>query len=238
MRVSGTSGLLSQPARLGGVLGIAFLVLFIVAIIAQGEAPATSDPAAEIREFFVDNRDTYLISDFLIGVALVFLFLPYGICLYMVLSRAEGGAEILSRLFLAGVILTLAIGAAGGIAWGTLALAAGDETVDDSTIKAMMYMGQYSSTGISFTFALTALAGSLVMLMTSAPARWTGYVGLAAFVLNLIGAAWIIDGDEEGVLSILALIGLLMFAIWTLCNSIAMLRSGQPHAMAVEPAAA
>jgi hypothetical protein len=210
------------------MLGIAFLILFIVAILSQGEPPMASDSADDIREFFVDNRDSYLVSDFLIGIALVFLFLPFAICLHSLLIRAEGAPGIISNLFLGGVVLTLAVGFAGSLGWGTLAMGAGDEAMDDSTIKTLMYMEQYGSTGIHFGFAITALAGAIVMLTTSAPARWLGYVGLAAFVLNLIGAAWVIDGDEEGLISLLGLVGLLGFAIWTLCTSIVMLRLRQP----------
>ena len=238
MHASGTRGLLSQPARLGGMLGIAFIVLFIVGVLIQGSPPVASDPPDEIRAFFIDNRDSYLISDFLLGIAIVCLFLPFAICLHSLLAQADGEPGIMPTLFLAGTILVLSLGFAGSIAWGTLAMAAGDETVDDSFIKAMMYMAQYTENGISAAFALTALAGSIVMLKTAVPARWTGYVGLTAFALNIIGSAWVIDGDDEGVLAILMLLGLLLFAIWILTTSIMLLRLTQPESIAAEPAAA
>lgn len=238
MRTSTNSGLFSQPARLAGFLGIGFLVLFIASIVTQGETPMSSDPADEIRTFFVDNRDQYLISDFLIGIALIFLFLPFAACLRSVLAQAEGEPGILSRLFFTGAIITLAVGAAGGTGWGTLAMAAGDETVDDSSIKLMMYAGDYAFSAIGLGFALTALGASLVMIKTGVVAKWVGYIGLVSVALNVIGSAWIIDGDPEGAIAMFGWIGMLVVAVWILCTSVMLLRQPQANTVTMETAAA
>lgn len=238
MRASTNSGLFSQPARLAGILGIGFLVLFIASIIGQGDTPMSNDSADDIRAFFVDNRDQYLITDFLIGIAFVFLFLPFAACLRSVLAQAEGEPGVLTRLFFAGAITTLAIGGAGSIGWGTLAMSAGDEAIDDGSIKLMMYAGDYAFAAIGFGFALTALAASLVMVQTGVVAKWIGYVGLAAVVLNIIGAAWVIDGDPEGAIAIIGWIGMIVFGVWVLSISVMLLRQSSPSAITAEPAAA
>ena len=197
----------------------------------------TSDSDEEIRAYFVDNRDTYLIGDFLIGIAMVFLFLPFAACARSVFAQAEGEPGVATTIFFIGAILIVAVGFVGGIAWGTLAMGAKDEAFDDSNVKMLMYMGEYAFSGIALGFALAALGGSAVILTTAVVARWAGYLGLAAVVLNIVGSAWIIDGDSEGVLAILGLIGMLVFAVWILSLSVLMLRQKQPEAVAMEPAA-
>jgi hypothetical protein len=227
--------LLKQPAKLGGILGIAFLVLFFVSILGvQGEGVAIDDPIEEIRAYFVDDGEQYLLGDYLTGIALLFLLLPYTICLRIILARAEGEPGIFSQLYFAAVILAISFGAASAIGWGTASLAAGDERVDDSSIQLMMYVAQYGESGLLAGFALIALAASIVMLMTSVPARWLGYLGLATFALCIIGAAWVIDGDPEGALATVGLLGLLVFAIWNLCISIVLLRMGEPATVTTE----
>jgi hypothetical protein len=232
------SGLLSQPARLGGILGIGFLVLFIVCIALQGDAPMANESVDDIRSFYVDNQDQYLITDFVTGIALLFLFLPFAACLQSILARAEGDPGICSRLVLAGAIVTLAVGGAASISAGALAMGASDEALDDSSFKLMAYASDYGFASLGFGFALTALSAGIVMASTGAVAKWAGYLGLLAAVLNVIGPAWVIDGDPEGALGFIAVIGYLVFAIWILATSIMLLRQPQASAVTMEPAAA
>ena len=231
------SGLLSQPARLGGFLGIGFIVLFILCIIFQGDTPMSNDTADEIRSFYVDNQEQYLIADFVTGIALVFLFLPFAACLQSVIARAEGEPGICSRLVLAGAIITLAIGGSASIGQGALAMGATDEAIDDSGLKLLAYGADYGFAAIGFGFALTAISASIVMAGTGVVAKWVGYLGFVAAVLNIIGPAWVIDGDPESALGAIGIIGFLAFGIWVLCTSIMLLRQPQANAVAMEPAA-
>jgi hypothetical protein len=231
------SGLLSQPARLGGILGIGFIVIFIACVLTQGDTPMSTDSAADIRSFYVDNHDQYLITDFLTGVALVFFFLPFAACLRSIISSAEGEPGICSRLFFAGAIITLAIGGSASIGSGALAMGASDQAIDDSSLKVMAYASDYGFAAIGFGFALTALTAGMVMVVTGVVGKWVGYLGFVCAILNIIGAAWVIDGDPEGVLGAISLIGFLAFGIWVLATSIMLLRQPQ-GSVAMEPAAA
>jgi hypothetical protein len=233
-----SSGLLSQPARLGGILGIGFIVLFIVSILAQGDTPMSNDSAADIRAFYVDNHDQYLIADFVTGLALIFLFLPFAACMQAVLAHAEGEPAICSRLVMAGAIITLAIGGVASLGAGALALSAGDQTIDDSSIKLMAYSGDYGFSAIGLGFALTVLSASIVMLRTSVIAKWTGYFGVVVAVINIVGAAWVVDGDPEGALAALSFIGFAVFGLWVLATCIMLLRQPGAATATVAPAAA
>jgi hypothetical protein len=219
----------SQWRRLGGIFGILFLILFFVSILGlQGESPAYDDPIEEIRAYFADDRDIYLTGDFLIGIAFVFLFLPFAACVRPILAEAEGEPGICARLFYTGAVVTVVIGFAASIAWGTLAFAAaGDSEVDDGVIRAFMYMDAHAFSGLGFAFGLTALFGSLAIVRTGVFAKWSGYLGILAAALSVIGAAWIIDGDDEGILALLGLLGNILFTIWILALSIMLLRQAE-----------
>jgi hypothetical protein len=238
MQASGRTGFLSQPARLGGFLGIGFIVLFVVSILVQGDTPMSNDSADEIRSFFTDNRDQFLIADFVTGIALIFLFLPFAACLRSILADAEGEPGVCSRLFYAGAILTLAIGGSASIGQCALAMGASDPAIDDSGIKLMAYASDYGFAAIGLGFGLTALSAGILMVMTGVVARWVGYLGLVCAAINVIGAAWVIDGDPEGVLSFFSIVGFLVFGLWVLGISVMLLRRPQADAATMQPATA
>ena len=73
-----TNGLFAQWWRIGGICGIVLVVLFVVgAIVLQGDTPTYDQSAAEIREFWADDGQRYLIGDYLIGIGFVIFFLAF-----------------------------------------------------------------------------------------------------------------------------------------------------------------
>lgn len=64
---------MTQWWRLGGILGIGFIILFFVGGFAlQGESPSYDDPITEVREYFTEDGDQYLIGDYILGLGFVF----------------------------------------------------------------------------------------------------------------------------------------------------------------------
>src|SRR3972149_8157913 len=107
--------------RVGGVAGILFLIMFIVGIVVRGEPPTFDDPVDEIRDWFTDNGEQYLIGDYLTTLAFVFFFLPFLASLRGLLASAEGGPAGWSRVTFAGGITFLGFGAGARPFWGALA---------------------------------------------------------------------------------------------------------------------
>ena len=68
-------------------------------------------------------------------------------------------------------------------------------------------MSTYAFTGFSLTMGLFVASASLVVLRTGVLWRWLAALGFIAAVLLVVGAAWPIDGDEEGALAILGFTG-------------------------------
>ncbi|MGH2601548.1 MAG: hypothetical protein ACRDJ9_19460, partial [Dehalococcoidia bacterium] len=60
----------SQWWRIGGLLGIAFPILFAISIIiSSGDEPDLHAPIEEIRTYFTDHGDRYLIGGYIIGLS-------------------------------------------------------------------------------------------------------------------------------------------------------------------------
>jgi len=207
--------LLRQWWRLGGVFGIAFAILFIVGIFVQGDTPMRDDSIQDIRAYFSDDGDLYLVGDYITGIAFVFFFLPYVVTLRWVLGSGEGWPPIWSWLTVVGGVSIVALGA--------LAISADNTEIDDSSVRLLTEMNTYFFTLFSVGMALFVGSASLGVLRAGVLWRWLAALGLLAAVLLIIGAAWTIDGDEEGALAILGFIGAPLTLLWILLSSIKMI---------------
>ena len=204
--------------RVGGAAGIAFVILFVISLVIQGTPPLLDDPIDDVRESF---DDAYLVGDYLGALAFVFFFLYFLSALRALLGRAEGGAGTWSRTAYAAGIVGLVLGGAGSTFGLTLALRGG-ETWDDSTVRLLTDLSTVAFSSQSLVMGAFVLASSVVIIQTEVLWRWLGWAGLVAALLGTVGAAWLIDGDDEGFLAIIQLVGLGLILIWVLLVGIAM----------------
>lgn len=218
--------------RVGGAFGIGFVVLFIIGpIILAGSTPHRDDSIEEIRRYFADDGDVYLAGDYIAGIAFLLFFLPYVVTLRWLLGSGEGWPPIWSWLTVVGGITGAVLGGAGSVFWGALAVgAATNPEVEDSSIRTLMELDAYArSVLVWLPGALFVGAASFVVWRTGVLWRWLAILGLLAAALLLIGAAWTIDGDEEGFFAICGQIGSIGTALWILISSIGMLlRAEEP----------
>jgi hypothetical protein len=171
----------------------------------------------------------YLVGDYLTGLAFILFFLPYLVTLRWVLGSGEGWPPIWSWLTVAGGLSMVALGGAGSMTFGTLALSADNPEIDDSSVRLLMEMNSYAFTLFSFGMALFVGSASLVILRTGVVWRWLAALGLLAAVLLIIGASWPIDGDEESALSTAGFIGAPATMLFIIISSINMIiRSEEP----------
>ena len=163
------------------------------------------------------------VGDYMTGIAFVFFFLPYLVTLRWVLGSGEGWPPIWSWLTVIGGLSLVVIGGANSVFFGALAISEGNpEIIDDASVRLLMEMSAYAFTGFSFTMGLFVASASLVVLRTGVLWRWLAALGFLAAVLLVVGAAWPIDGDEEGALAILGFIGAPLTLLWILISSIGM----------------
>jgi hypothetical protein len=207
------------------VAGIVFVVLFIIGpFIIQGETPSRTDSIEEVRKYFDEDGQMYLIGDYIAAIAFIFFFLPFAVTLRWVIGSAEGWPPIFSWLTVVGAVTATVMGGIGGTFWGALAIgAATNPEVDDSSIRTLMELDAYAFTILSFAAALFLGSASIVIVRTGVLWRWLGGIGLLGALAMIIGAAWPIDGDEEGAIAIFGFVGFLVMVIWILIASIALI---------------
>ncbi len=216
--------------RFAGVDGIIWAILFVIgAIIIQGDSPTRGDDIEEIRKYWVEDGDTYLIGDYILGIAFVIFFLPYAIGLVALLRRAEGDPPIWSHMAYTGALLGVAFAGVAGLAWATLALGLKDNPdLSDSTVVLLMDLDAQGFVISSFALALFIGSAGFVVARTGVLWRWLGGLALIAAILLLIGSAWPIDGDDEGAIAMFGFIGYPLLLLFVLISSVRMLMMKEP----------
>ncbi len=211
-------------ARLGGILGITWIVLFLLgAFILQGDTPSRDDSIADIREYFVDDGGRYLLGDYLLGIAFTLFFLPFVVILRRVLAARGGWPDLLARVSLYAGVIAVVWGGIAGFFWGALALGADNPEVDDSSVRTLMELDAYAFSGLLLPIGLFMGAAGLSIWLSGALWRWLGIIGIIGFLGSYIGAAWPADGDEEGALAAVGIVGFVGIMIFVLITSINLL---------------
>jgi hypothetical protein len=207
--------------RIGAVSGI----LFVVTIVASFFVPSTpdvDDPAAEIRESLVDDRNGLIAGVYLSGLG-AFFFLAFLAALYLLLRRAEAdiGPSVLALV--AGVATTVMVVAVTGV---VLALVgAADEQAGDDALRALLELDSALFIPTGFLFAAFHVGAGLSILQTGALPRWLGWASLVIALVFLVALFGMFSEDDEGgPLGIVYFLDLLASLLWALATSIVMLR--------------
>ena len=217
-------GIWRQWWRLGGAAGIIFVVLFLIGVGLQADEPLYDDSIEDIRAYWVDDGQQYLIGDYLIGVGFAFFFLPFLVSLRSMLGRVEGGVQVWSRVAFAAAIIALIWGAASSFFTGTLAFGDYAKTAGEAELRLLMNLGYYSfSSGLSMTFAVFVLATSLVIYQTGVVWRWVAGLGAIVGILGTLGPLGVLSANPESFFDALAFVALIGVMVWVLLVSVGML---------------
>lgn len=229
---AGTNRIWPNWWKFAGIDGLIWAVLFIVGSFAlQGETPSRTDSVESIRAYFLDDGDMYLAGDYVLAIGFVIFFLPYVIGLRWYLGSREGSPPIWSWMSFTGGVFATAIGAMAGVFWGALALTMErNPELDDSVIILLMDLDAYAYNLLQFGIALFIGSAGFIMLRTGALWRWPGLLGMIGAILFIIGAAWPIDGDDEGAIAIVGFIGFPLSLLFVLITSIGMILDKEPTA--------
>ena len=159
--------------RVGGLMGVLFLVVFFVGASVQGESVAFDDPVDEIRGWFADNGEQHLVGNYLIVLAFVLFFIPFLASLRGLLAGAEGEPAVWSWVAFSGGLALVLIGFVASLFRGTLAYAFGvAEGGDRETIRTLMYLNHLGEATFVLAFVPFVLGSSLVIARTAVLWRW------------------------------------------------------------------
>jgi hypothetical protein len=217
--------------RLGGMLGIAFVVVWVLKMVGTGVTPPYDDPIGEIREYWENDGRRYLVVQYFGLLAMVIFLLPYMVALTTLLGRAEKGARLWSNVSLAGGVCFVAITIAINSIWTALALGAG--AISDDGMRTLMYLDAAAFYIGVFPFAVFVAAGSLVIVATGAVRRWIGYVGLVDGIALFLAPLVVLEDHSESLLGILSFVAIVVGAAWVVGTGVAMLRLREEPAEAI-----
>jgi hypothetical protein len=222
--------------RAGGAAGIGFVVVFIVGLVLQGEPPVVDDPVADIRRDWIADGQQYLVASYLLGLAFVFLFIPFVAALLTLLGRAEGDVAIWSRVCMFGAIATILWGAWSGMFWAALAYGDFAESASDETLRTLTVLDFTAVSGATLAYAVFIGGASIVIARTGVLWRWVAYLGGLAVALSVVAPLTILTTTTDGPLAGIELAAFLLFPLWVLLVGIAMLRQRPVAGLAVHDA--
>ena len=208
--------------RLGGMLGIAFVAVWLLKMLGTGVTPPYDDPIGEIRAYWEDDGRRYLIVQYFGLLSMVIFLLPYMVALTTLLGRAESGAQMWSRVSLAGGVCLVAITIAINSIWTSLAM--GADAISDDGMRTLMYLDAAAFYIGVFPFAVFVAAAALVIVATGAMRRWPGYVGLADGIALFLALLVVLEKHSESPFGIVAFLALVVGAAWIVATGVVMLR--------------
>lgn len=208
--------------RQGGLLGITFVAIWLVVFIVRGEVLAYDEPVSELRAYWQDHGDRYLIAQYVVVIAGLTMLIPYMVALTTLLGRAEGEPRIWSRVSLIGGLLFVAVVLAAGSAWA--ALAVNVDRLSDDAVVTLMQLDQGAYQAPPPLFGLFIAAASVIIVRTRAMSRWLGFLGLPIAVGMFLYPLSLLNVNPNNVFTLLYFLAYLAGQVWLLASAILMLR--------------
>ena len=218
--------------------GLVFIAL-IVASFVTPDTPAADGSADQIAAQLDADRAGHQAS-LLLGFLGDIAFLVFLAGFWSRLRRFEGAAGMFSGLFaIAGAVFVATIAISAGL---YLALVQGAETSGDPAVLPTLsvlndWVGACTvPAGVAMFIGATG-----AVLTTRALPAWLGWLGAVTGLFLLVSLAGVLDSDlEGGVVEIFGFGGFLLFLVWTLAASLALLFTTRrtPEPTPREPGAA
>lgn len=225
--------------RFAGWAGLAFATVFAGFLVMVVQVPALSEPADEIHRWLLDNEGLNRVTSFVFWLALLFLLLPFAVALAGRVERTGGAQQVLARLMLAGVIMSIVlfsfdtfVGVALGLDGRLTELSPeniGFQVVFDAN-KLFLLAGFHLAMG------LWIAAASIALLRTHIAPRWIGWLGVGLLAPQIVAASWVVGGQLTAVHDALAGLGIIgSFLVWLPAASVSMLRGFPSSAASSAP---
>ena len=157
--------------------GVLFVVLVIVGFIVGGEPPDAEEPAQEIVDFYVDDKDSVMAGAFILGLATV-VFVFFANYLRTVFRTTSASATIL---------VGAAIFAVGAAVDATLlvAMAEAADDIEPESLQTIQAIWDNDFVPFAVGAAVFLISLAISILRTDVLPRWLGWVTLVLAVLSL-----------------------------------------------------
>jgi hypothetical protein len=221
-----------QARRLGGVVGILFVVVAVVGILLPG-TPPKADEVTKIGTFFTDKRGSILAANYLTCVAFVFFLLFVGALRSHLGAADRTGLRPGSAALAGGVVGASMVIAGTAVLNGAAFQVAG---AGDANLNHALYdVANDLFFASGFGFAVFFAGAGVAVAITGALPNALAPAGLVVALLNLVGGVGFFA--KSGFFAIGGAFGFIVpvaSLLWVLAASVAMLRS-VPAARSVTP---
>jgi hypothetical protein len=209
----------SRLQQIGAAGGIAFVILQMASqslIQVGGAEPRFGAPAEEILQFFA-RRDPQLfaIADYLSALSLIAWLWFIG-SLWKALRQAEGESAWLSTIALGSGLMVIGAATVVGVGW-PLAVFRVSEGLDPQIARLHFDMASFAFVGMWASLASFLLATSVIILRTALFPRWVGWLGEGIAVGLLVARAFWASSQ-------IAILPYLLFWLWLIATSVALIR--------------
>lgn len=220
----------SHELRWGGLAGVGFVVLGLIAQFMPGLPPAIDSSAGEVVAYIDDGRGLLLTAALLWSAAAVLV-------VWFTVAFAEAIRERAER---SGLHLALVAGGVlvGGAAFVNAAVLGTTAFGIDGRVGGLTVMlfefGAVMVSLIGIAAALPLTAAGLGVLRTHMMPDWLGYLAFLAAVVSVVGAfgIFVSDGAFAAGGAVMGMVPFLLTAVWILCGSYFMVREHLPEVSA------
>jgi hypothetical protein len=207
-----------------GIFGILFFVGIAVVLGLTASQPGPDASIADLRDSLVNDVGVTHVSNWLLAVSVVFIFLPFAAGLRSLLAKADTSG-LWARAAYAGAAGVAAVTLLGSVFQASAMLVFQPGSFDDAFVRMIAYTDAYIFTVVVPSFiGLFLAANAIVVLRTGVFWKWIGWFGLLVTLLGLIGAAWPINGDPGGAVAVIGYLPIPLAALWSLAAGINVLR--------------
>lgn len=215
---------------LGGVAGILFVVIAIVAFFLPG-APPKATEAAKVTSYIVSKRGSLLAGDFLVGIAFTFFLVFVGsLRVHFGATEHDGirpGSVMLAGGVVGAALVLVGTAVTNGAAFRVAAL--GDTNLNLALYDTASDLFFIAGFGFAAFFIGAALAGSATR---SLPAMLVPTAWVVALLQIVSGIGLFAKSGFFAIGGAFGFIALLTPLIWVLAASVALLRPGATAAPA------
>jgi hypothetical protein len=201
--------------------GIVFAVLIAVSGLIAGSPPKPTDSTPKIVEYLADHQGVLRWSAYIGAVGSGFALWWAG-SVWRTIRRAEGGSPLLAVTAVGGLLLGLSVAMVSSIITAVLASPGVGIPTGSGSVRFFYTLGTALFGGVGIGIVAFAGAFSVVIIRTGALPRLVGWFGLLVALVWIPGAA-IMSTTRDAVFYI-TFVGFLLFALWALVTSAAMLR--------------
>jgi hypothetical protein len=197
----------SSIRKFAPIAGILFPIFVLAGFVIEGNPPDVDDPAAEIVQFYVDNKSQTIVATFLAALGILAL-LVFGAELRTRLRDA--GSQVLATIAFGGAVVAAAGAGVDSALRFALADSAGDTSDEALHAVYAIWSGFFWPMHLGFA-ALAAAVGlaSLDSKMLPTPIIGLGLLAAVLLVLPVLP---------------LALAGIALVAVWSIATGIVLLR--------------